>query len=153
MTNLEKLTAEFAELDRVTPRPLTHDDYAICALQFADDMFKRVNPSIIKQLERAGEDYSKLIGCFEELDAVKRDNANCAFTIARYKEEVSALQSANKQLEKIADDYSAELDKRNIEIKRLKKEMLRRADQEDDDVNDGKNSSHEHSEGKGGWSV
>lgn len=34
MTIQEKLTAEFSELDRVTPRPLTHEDYAIAAIQF-----------------------------------------------------------------------------------------------------------------------
>lgn len=34
MTQVQRLTKMFQELDRVTPRPLDHEDYAIAAVQF-----------------------------------------------------------------------------------------------------------------------
>lgn len=46
MTQIERLTAEFRELDRVTPRPLDHEDYAICAIQF----FKGQDQKVIQVL-------------------------------------------------------------------------------------------------------
>lgn len=74
MTQVERLTKEFQELDRVTPRPLDHQDYAICAIQFANEMYKEIYPRIMKQLERAAQDYDKLSGCFDEIIEVKKAN-------------------------------------------------------------------------------
>lgn len=58
MTTQQKLTAAFSELDRVTPRPLTHEDYAIEAIRFyagqTDELSKAQER--VKRLELALSD-------------------------------------------------------------------------------------------------
>jgi uncharacterized coiled-coil DUF342 family protein len=115
-TQIERLTKEFQELDRITPRPLTHEDYAITAIQFANDLFKESHPAIMKQLEKAGDDYGKLIICFEEIDAVKKQRDEYSQALDRQIAEFEDLKKAyelkqehNISLVEELDDLKAHL--------------------------------------------
>lgn len=61
MTIQEQLTAEFSELDRVTPRPLTHKDYAIAAIQFYQELGNiDLQPIVTEQQQTIEYQHDKL---------------------------------------------------------------------------------------------
>jgi chromosome segregation ATPase len=123
MTQKERLTKEFQELDRVTPRPLDHEDYAIAAIQFANELFKDAHPSIMKQLEKAGDDYGKLIQCFEELDAIKKERdtlkneyKEACYVIGKMSIENTNLEEENNRLVVIVSAQEKEIKEIEDEI-------------------------------------
>lgn len=112
MTQVQRLTKVFQELDRVTPRPLDHEDYAICADQFFRDGqidhikdTQGILKSGIESVEAKLQDEKKINALREMYESSVNTNVAHTRTIERLE---TGLEEAVALLRKVYEDVNTD---------------------------------------------